>query len=96
MFVSSFYTKKERNKIYKRLLKTVCNDPRINTGMCVYLQHSIFFVSIRDLPELYKHAFNRKDEYTERFYKTGYYAPRTTKGWELRIKWILKAIEETN
>lgn len=96
MYISNFYTKKERNKIYKRLLKVVCNDPNINTGMCCYLRHETFYVFIRDLPELYRHGFDKQGNYTERYYKTGYFAPRTTKGWELRIKWIQEAIEETN
>ncbi len=84
-------TKQERNKIYKRLLKDVCSDKEVLYGICLYLPHDI---NVYELPELYKHE-------PIRLYPGGrggiygYWAPCNYKGWERRIRWIEKAINDT-
>ena len=91
------YTKKQRHTFYKRLLKRVCNDPRVVRGICNYLPE---YSSIDDFPELSKHKPAKgfgswQQDGDKPFYHGCYFAPCTYKGWETRIKWIVQAINDT-
>lgn len=86
--------KEQRHKIYKQLLEQVCADYRVNYGLCFALKKLSRTAIVKEVgwrahfisyyPELYRH---RKPQ--------AYWAPITRKGWEKRIGWIVKAIEDT-
>lgn len=90
-------TLEQRLLVYKTLLKVVCEDPRVNDGMCFYLtclldrskkmpygwRFMLGTSKMECLPELNK---NKKHYYWQ------YWAPLTSKGWERRIRWIEQAI----
>lgn len=80
-------SKKKRNAIYKKLLKIVCDDPRVDEGMCFYLWQRPFDIDIDLLPEL--------DQYRPLDCCESYWAPCTYEGWETRIEWIVQAIKDT-
>ena len=94
-------TRQQRHLVYTQLLKVVCAEPRVDKGMCHYL----IFLLDQDgrmpphwswlrgnekmllLPELDKHRCSYKG--------SGYWAALTYKGWEKRIRWIVRAMEDT-
>lgn len=100
-------TNEQRLVIYKKLLKLVCKDPDVEMGMCYYIHGELIMLlrradnipswwnnernKISFLTELYRHRPKTPKEYSG---FVGYWAPPTKEGWETRISWIEKAIEQ--
>jgi len=97
-------SKAQRHIIYKAMYKRALKDPNVKYGLCLLLYYvnyndidwrlpKSFYnnvnlgMHISNLPELIKYkprgAFN-------------YWVPPTYAGWEKRLKWLVKAMEETS
>ena len=89
-------TAQQRLLVYEALLKEVCKDPAVEFGMCYYL--SCLLDSSKELP--YSWCFHGgvgKMEYLPELNKYNnhiapFWAPKTAKVWETRIRWIEQAI----
>lgn len=77
-------TIKARRKVYKKLLRAVCNDSSVEKGMCYYLTE--MGVQLYSLKELWWLKPERMHQYV-------YWFPRTYEGWKKRIALIQQAIE---
>lgn len=97
------YNKKQRHKIYIKLLEIVCVDPDVTEGICYYIDEACGKdkwedddTDIEEFSELVKHRPAPFKQFIgRRYYSRVYWAPTTEKGWETRIKWIQQAIKET-
>lgn len=92
-------TPQQRLLVYKALLKAVCKDPRVDNGMCYYL--CFLLDGSKKMPSMWKwmggcDKMVLLDELKRKQpdYKPIYWAPRTKKGWETRIRWIEQSIIE--
>lgn len=92
-------TPEQRLLVYKTLLKVVCEDPAVHKGMCTYL--FCLLDKSKKMPYMWKwmdgcdkmvllDELRRKEPRPHRLY----WAPRTKKGWETRIRWIEQSIIE--
>lgn len=92
-------TPQQRLLVYKALLKAVCKDPRVDNGMCHYLR--FLLDGSEKMPSMWKwmkgcdkmvllDELRRKEPRPHCLY----WAPRTKKGWETRIRWIEQSIIE--
>lgn len=92
-------TRRQRHKVYKALLKEVIKDPSTDDGMCWYLNYLLDEDS--SMPPFWRLLGSQdKMECLEELliHRTGFlnfWAPRNAAGWRTRIKWIVKAIEQT-
>lgn len=90
-------TKRQRNSFYKKLLKEVCEDPYVGTGICYYLEylhHKIYgyYPATWEI----KNLFPELDKYKPKNKVWAFFwFPCTYKGWEKRIDIIIKCIEDT-
>ncbi len=101
-------TKKQRHEFYKTLLEVVVNDPIVNIGICMYIRDVIInsnnrklknyiydngstYFMMYKLPELY----NKAPEKWKEDPHCNYWYPKTSKGWEKRIKAIFDCVNET-
>ena len=98
-------SKAQRHIIYKAMYKRALKDPKVDYGLCTLLSNVVmydidwrlprgfttsFYLGMRiyNLPELTKYEPKRT--------KSNYWTSCTYKGWEKRLKWLVKAMEETS
>lgn len=92
--------KKERNEIYKAMLKYAIADPRVDYGFCSLL-NKIYFEDAISLALYYRYNsindFKELISYRPKNYVFGeYWFPATYEGWEKRIEILQKCIKKTN
>lgn len=96
-------TKKQRNRIYKRMLKYAINNPRFNYGLCGLIDYTFWNESKKDYKELWWKINIKEDSLAELCDKKPnsdkdypYWFPLDSKGWKKRIKLLEECIEETS
>jgi hypothetical protein len=88
-------TPKQRLLVYETLLKKVCEDARVDKGMCVYLTRLLD--GSKNMPKGWETLFGGGKmtllpELSKYDNEHLVWAPLTKEGWETRIGWIEQAI----
>ena len=96
-------TRQERKRFYKKLLKIVCADPRVDHGFCWFIEHAAK-ASCEEIEELYGDYIFDGDfiqfQLPELFrikpadkQPYDYWFPLTKEGWETRINKLHNIIQ---